>query len=141
MSASPAPRDRVPLAIGLDVFAVVLFVALGRRSHDESGAFTAVIETAAPFLIGLAAAWLIARAWRRPTNLSTGIVIWPTTILVGMIVRNLVFDRGTATSFVVVATLFVGAFLVGWRIVLRLVDQRRRVARAAGRAAPARPVR
>jgi hypothetical protein len=123
--SAPDPRDRVPLAVGLDVFAVVLFVALGRRSHDQSGTFTAVIETAAPFLIGLAVGWLVARAWRRPTNILTGVVIWPTTILVGMIVRNLVFDRGTATSFVIVATLFVGAFLVGWRIVLRLVDQRR----------------
>jgi hypothetical protein len=118
-------RDRVPLAVGLDVFSVVLFVALGRRSHDESGAFTAVIETAAPFLIGLAAGWAVAQAWKRPTNILTGIVIWPVTILVGMIVRNLVFDRGTATSFVIVATLFVGALLVGWRIALRLLEQRR----------------
>ena len=55
-------------------------------------------------------------------------MIWPVTILVGMVVRNLVFDRGTATSFVIVATLFVGAFVVGWRLVLRLVEQRRRVA-------------
>ena len=115
----------MPLAVGLDVFAVVLFVALGRRSHDQAGGFTAVLETAAPFLIGLVAGWVVARMWRRPTNLSTGIVVWPVTILVGMIVRNLVFDRGTATSFVVVATLFVGACLVGWRIVFRLVDQRR----------------
>lgn len=107
------------------MFAVVLFVALGRRSHDESGAFTAVIETAAPFLVGLAVGWLAARAWRRPTNILTGVTIWPVTILVGMIVRNLVFDRGTATSFVIVATLFVGTFLVGWRVVLRLVDGRR----------------
>lgn len=125
MPTSPAARDRVPLAVGLDVFAVVLFVALGRRSHDESGAFAAVVETAAPFLVGLAAGWLVARAWRRPTSLLTGIVIWPVTILVGMVVRNLVFDRGTATSFVIVATLFVGAFLVGWRVVVRLVDRRR----------------
>lgn len=124
MSSTP-PRDRVPLAVGLDVFAVVLFVALGRRSHDESGAFTAVVETAAPFLIGLAVGWWATRAWRRPTNILTGLAIWPTTILIGMIVRNLVFDRGTATSFVIVATLFVGALLVGWRVVLRLVDQRR----------------
>ena len=29
------------------------------------------------------------------------------TILVGMMVRNLVFDDGTASSFVIVATLFV----------------------------------
>ena len=120
-----SPRDRVPLAVGLDVFCVVLFVALGRRSHDESGVFTAVVETAAPFLIGLAAGWLLVRAWRRPTRLLTGVAIWPVTILVGMVVRNLVFDRGTAASFVVVATLFVGLFLVGWRAVLHLVDQRR----------------
>lgn len=125
MTGSPQQRDRVPLAVGLDVFVVVLFVAIGRRNHDESGAFTAVVETATPFLIGLVAGWLTARAWRHPTRLLTAIVIWPVTILVGMIVRNLAFDRGTATSFVVVATLFVGACLVGWRLVLRLVDQRR----------------
>ena len=125
MTPSPHARDRVPLAVGLDVFAVVLFVAIGRRNHDESGAFTAVIETAAPFLIGLVAGWLVARAWRHPTSLLTGVVIWPVTILVGMIVRNLAFDRGTAASFVIVATLFVGACVVGWRLVLRLIDQRR----------------
>lgn len=125
MPSSPAPHDRVPLAVGLDVFAIVLFVALGRRSHDESGAFTAVIETAAPFLVGLGVGWWAARAWRRPTNILTGVAIWPVTILVGMIVRNLVFDRGTATSFVIVATLFVGTFLVGWRVVLHLIDERR----------------
>lgn len=119
------PRDRVPLAIGLDVFAVVLFVALGRRSHDESGALAAVVETAAPFLVGLAVGWGTIRAWRRPTRVVTGLAIWPITILVGMIVRNLVFDRGTATSFVVVATLFVGAFLVGWRVAVGWVDRRR----------------
>lgn len=125
MPSSPTARDRVPLAVGLDVFSVVLFVALGRRSHDESAAFTSVIETAAPFLIGLAAGWLVARMWRRPTSIVTGLIVWPVTILVGMIVRNLVFDRGTATSFVVVATLFVGLFLVGWRAALRLVELRR----------------
>ena len=125
MRSSPSTADRVPLAVGLDVFSVVLFVALGRRTHDETGAFAAVIETAAPFLVGLAAGWLVARAWRRPAKIVTGVVIWPVTILVGMMVRNLAFDRGTATSFVVVATLFVGACLVGWRTVLGLVDHRR----------------
>jgi hypothetical protein len=69
--------------------------------------------------------------WRRPTSLLTGLIVWPVTILVGMVVRNLVFDRGTATSFVVVATLFVGLFLVGWRAALRLVDQRELSRRAA----------
>lgn len=125
MASRRAPHDRLPLAVGLDVFVVVLFVALGRRSHDGSGAFAAVLETAAPFLIGLAVGWMVVRAWRRPAGILTGVMIWPITILVGMIVRNLAFDRGTAAAFVIVATAFVGALLVGWRAALRLLDRRR----------------
>ncbi len=125
-------KDRLPLAIGLDVFVVVLFVAIGRRSHDESGAFTAVVETTLPFLIGLGAGWFLARAWRRPTKVLTGVMIWPVTLLVGMIVRNLVFDRGTAASFVAVATVFLGLFLVGWRVAFRLLEQRRQPSRTLG---------
>ena len=111
---------RLTLAVALDVFVVVLFVAIGRRNHEESGAFRSVIETAAPFLIGLAVGWAATRAWQRPMQLLTGLMIWPITVLVGMIVRNLVFDRGTATSFVIVATIFLGATLVGWRALTRV---------------------
>ena len=119
------PSDRrLATAIGLDVFVVVLFVAIGRRNHEESSAFVDVMKTDAPFLIGLGAAWLTTRAWRRPTALLTGIAVWPVTVLVGMVARRTLFDRGTATSFVVVATLFLGAFLVGWRIAARAIDGR-----------------
>lgn len=121
----PSNRD-LGLGVGLDVFSVVVFVAIGRRNHDETGAFTAVFETSAPFLIGLAVAWLIVRAWRRPTKVRTGLLLWPITVLVGMIVRNLVFDDGTAASFVIVATLFLGACLVGWRAALKTITARRR---------------
>jgi hypothetical protein len=68
---------------------------------------------------------LIVRAWRRPTKVTTGVLIWPITVLVGMIVRNLVFDDGTATSFVIVATVFLGACLVGWRAALKAITARR----------------
>jgi hypothetical protein len=122
-------RDRrLAVAVGLDVFVVVLFVAIGRRNHDESGALADVLRTAAPFLGGLAVGWAVVRAWRRPTRVLTGVVVWPVTVLVGMVLRRLVFDDGTATAFVVVATLFVGAGLVGWRALARLVDRRRDVA-------------
>jgi hypothetical protein len=118
---------RLGLAVGLDVFVVVLFVAIGRRNHQDDSAFVGIVETALPFLVGLAAGWLLARGWNRPLAMLTGLVVWPTTLLVGMIVRNLVFDRGTATSFVIVATLFLGAGLVGWRIVANRVLRRRNV--------------
>ena len=116
---------RLAVAVGLDVFVVILFVAIGRREHEQSSAFTDVLETGAPFLIGLAIAWLATRAWRRPTTLRIGLAVWPITVLVGMIVRRAVFDRGTATAFVIVATLFLGAGLVGWRAGWRLTERRR----------------
>ncbi len=72
------------------------------------------------------------RAWRQPTSVRTGLLIWPIVILVGMLLRRFVFDDGTATSFIVVTTIFLGLFLVGWRAVWTLVESRRhRSARAA----------
>jgi hypothetical protein len=112
---------RLELAIGLDVFVVVLFVAIGRRTHEEGSAFTGVLKTALPFLIGLAIAWGAVRAWKRPAAVLTGLAIWPITVLAGMVIRRSVFDGGTAPSFVVVATLFLGAFLVGWRWIAGLL--------------------
>lgn len=119
---------RLPLAMALDLAAVMAFVILGRRTHDEGNGFVQIAETAAPFLVGLAAGWALARAWRRPARVTTGLVIWPTTLLVGMIVRRTAFDDGTATSFVIVATLFLGATIVGWRLVVSALDRRRRPA-------------
>ena len=61
---------------GLDTFAVVLFVAIGRREHEQDSAISGLINTAAPFLIALAIAWLVLRAWKRPTDLRVGVGIW-----------------------------------------------------------------
>ena len=58
------------------------------------------------------------------------VLIWPIVILVGMLLRHFVFDDGTATSFIIVATIFLGVFLVGWRAVWTLVESRRH--RSAG---------
>jgi hypothetical protein len=119
-----APKDRVPLAVGFDTALVVAFVAIGRRNHDEDPGVLGLLSTTAPFLIGLVAAWVIARAWNEPTRVRTGLMIWPVTVAVGMIVRQVVGD-GTALSFVIVATLFVGATLVGWRAVFEAIANHR----------------
>ena len=37
----------------------------------------------------------------------------------GLELRHFVFDRGTATPFVIVATLVLGAFIVGGRFAVR----------------------
>lgn len=122
---------RLALAVGLDVFVVTLFVALGRRTHEQGSAFVDVLETGAPFLIGLAIAWAVVRAWRKPLAVLTAVAIWPVTVLVGMVARRLIFDRGTATAFVVVATLFLGAALVGWRVAYQWWSAKRTISHPA----------
>ena len=117
-----AAPDRVPLAAGLDTAMVVVFVAAGRRTHDQDPGIQGLIETAAPFLIGLVLTWLVARAWRRPDQPVTGVVVAAGTVIFGMLLRRFVFDEGTAMSFVLVASAFIGATLVGWRVIVAAID-------------------
>ncbi len=122
---------RVPLALGIDVFSVTLFVAIGRREHERDSAIAGLISTAAPFLIALALAWLILRVWHRPTDWRIGVGICAITVVAGMALRNLVFGDGTATSFVIVTTLFLTLFLVGWRLAYALFERRSQQVHAA----------
>ena len=99
----------------LDVAAIVAFVVIGRSTHDEQGTLAGTFGTAAPFLIALVAAWLLMRAWQEPISWKTGIGIWLITAVAGMLLRRFAFHDGTAASFLIAGTLFLGAFLVGWR--------------------------
>ena len=107
-----------------DIVAVVVFVAIGRRNHKEGEAVDAVLTVAAPFLIALAVGWIAARAWTRPMQVDAAFIIWPITVALGMVLRNLVFDRGTALPFIIVATLVLGVFLVGWRMLAAVAERR-----------------
>lgn len=116
-----APHRRVVLAAVADVLVVIVFVAIGRRSHDEGGALAGIASTAWPFLVGLGVGWIVTQAWRRPTALATGVGIWIVTVLVGMLVRRFLAGDGTAPAFIVVATIFTGTFLIGWRAIAALL--------------------
>ena len=103
----------------LDVLVVVIFVIIGRETHEEGNALAAFVETAAPFLIGLALGWGLVRARDVPRSTATGLAVVTSTLVVGMLGRRVVFDDGTAVSFVIVATLFLSAGMLGWRLVSR----------------------
>lgn len=115
---------RTPLAAALDTASIVLFVAIGKREHEQDTAVGALVETAAPFLIALAVAWLVLRVWLRPTEWRIGVGVWAIVMAVGMLLRRLVFDDGTATSFVIVAGAFLALTLIGWRLVVLVSDRR-----------------
>lgn len=126
---STAPPRPVPpvVAVALDAVLVVVFAVLGARTHHD-GALTpgAVADVAWPFLAGLAVAYALlvglgrvgegrAGVGRNPAGLVPGVGVWLTVLVVGMVLRRLTGD-GTALAFVLVATGFTLATLLGWRL-------------------------
>ena len=104
----------------MDVIGVLVFCALGRRSHAEGVTVTGVAATAWPFLTGTVLGWLASRGWRRPTVLvPTGVVVWLCTVVVGMVLRK-ASSAGVAASFVVVAASVTAVLLLGWRAAVGL---------------------
>ncbi len=102
-----------------DAASIMIFVAIGRKNHDEGQAASGIFRVAAPFLLALLAGWVIARMWKEPLSQRSGVLISLTTIVLGMLLRNIVFDDGTATAFIIVATVFLGTLLNGWRAFAR----------------------
>lgn len=127
-SSTPARAGGISRAAGLrfllDVSCVIIFVIVGRRNHGETTDAEGTLRTAAPFLLALVCAWLGSRAWLAPSALATGVVLWVATAAVGLGIRRFVFDDGTATPFVIVATLVLGLLLVGTRLPKRRIVRR-----------------
>lgn len=124
--ALASPGRRTALALGLDLVVVAVFTLIGRRTHEEPLDLAGWWDTLWPFLAGLAIGWTVvamtSQAW--PTRIWHGLTVWIATVFGGMALRDMV-GQGTALPFVVVATLFLGATLVGWRVVLWGIDRRR----------------
>jgi hypothetical protein len=119
---------RLELSFALDTTAVVLFVVIGRRNHDQDPGVGGIVSTVWPFLIALLVGWLVQRAWRQPMALRTGAVVWAVTWAGGMALRRLAGD-GTALSFVIVTGVFLGATIVGWRVIAAVISRRRSTGR------------
>ncbi|OBJ46072.1 hypothetical protein A5630_12740 [Mycolicibacterium mucogenicum] len=121
MTTEQATENRsAALAFLTDVVLVVIFCAIGRRSHAEGITVAGVAHTSWPFLTGTVAGWALSRGWRRPAALNpTGLVVWVSTVVIGMLLRK-ASAQGVAVSFVIVASTVTAVFLLGWRGLARL---------------------
>lgn len=107
------------IAFLADVVCVVIFCAIGRRSHAEGITLSGVAHTSWPFLTGTVAGWALSRGWRRPTALNpTGLAVWVSTVVIGMLLRK-ASAQGVAVSFVIVASTVTAILLLGWRGAVR----------------------
>jgi hypothetical protein len=123
---------KAPLvAFVIDVVLVLVFVLVGRRSHGEAETAAGILDTMWPFLVGLVLGWLVTLAWRRPLAiLWPGIPIWLMTVAAGMLLR-VAAGQGAAASFIVVATIVLGVFLIGWRLIALPITRHRAVRRVS----------
>ncbi|WP_265523205.1 DUF3054 domain-containing protein [Oerskovia flava] len=106
----------VLLAVVVDVAAILALAVGGRASHSADSPLTAVVGIVWPFAVGLAVGWLVLRAWRRPlAPWPVGVGLWVGTWGVAMVLRAAT-GAGLAPAFLVVSAAFLGATLVGWRL-------------------------
>lgn len=101
----------------LDLFVVVLFVVIGRHNHHHGDSLSGIVSTTWPFAVGLAAGWTIVVTRRQSgASLGAGVEVWLATVALGMVLRVLV-GQGTAVAFILVALAFLGALMLGPRLV------------------------
>ena len=104
---------------------VLVFVGIGRSVHAHGDRLLGIASTTWPFGVGLLVGWLTVTL-RKTSALSVrgGLVVTLSTVAVGMILRVLA-GQGTAVAFIIVALVFLGGAMIGWRVV-RMAACRRR---------------
>jgi uncharacterized membrane protein (UPF0136 family) len=102
----------------IDILIVVLFVGIGRSNHHHGESIAGIVSTTWPFAVGLAIGWLIVLFRHQDgISLGAGLEILLATVAAGMVLR-VIAGQGTAFAFVVVALVFLGALMLGLRLVL-----------------------
>ena len=93
-------------------------VVIGTRNHETDTGISGILFVAAPFWIAMSLVHLAPLLQRKNRKDANPYMVWGYTVVMGMVLRNLVFDRGTALAFIIVATVFLGITMFGWRALL-----------------------
>lgn len=131
--AMPAGARTAALVAG-DVVALLVFAAIGRRSHGEAAGLAAILEvgrTALPFIVG----WLAVAPWTGAFDpartagvvpmLRATLLGWAGGLLLGAVVRAGMIGRLSPASFYVVTFLVALLLLGGWRGAFALFERGR----------------
>jgi hypothetical protein len=120
-----------------DFFAVLVFAFIGRMNHAEGLSLHGLFSTTWPFALGAAIGWSLAYLYAHmradhgfdypfhPERVfPDGVLVWVGAVAIGMILRQQ-FHQGVALSFIIVATIVLGVFLLGWRAARMMLSRRR----------------
>ena len=105
-------------AFAFDALCILLMVVIGTRNHKTDTGISGILFVAAPFWIAMSLTHLAPLLQRKNRKDPNPYMVWGYTVIMGMLLRNMVFNRGTAAAFVIVATVFLGITMFGWRAVV-----------------------
>ena len=109
----------------IDFVIILLFVGIGRSTHDHGLSLAGLTSTTWPFAVGwLLATVIIIATGKSGKSVAGGRLVWLTTVAVGMLLR-VVAGQGIALAFVVVALGFLGIAMLGWRILWKGTERLR----------------
>jgi DUF3054 family protein len=124
------PRVRPWVAALGDLAVAVVFVLVGRRTHHEDAGVAGFFRVLWPFVVGLAVGWAVTGLFRAPLAVRRVVGAWLVTVATGVGLRIAVQGHELKLAFTIVALLFFGAGMLGWRAVVRLAQRRARPAAA-----------
>ncbi len=123
---APQATVRRLLPVVADLACVLVFAFAGKTSHEASHSDWVVVAIVWPYAVAVAVAHagvvLAGRSARRVWP--EGAVVLVVTYALGMALRAM-SGRGMAVGFLVVAALFLGLTMLGWRVVAQLAGSRR----------------
>jgi hypothetical protein len=109
-----------------DLAVVILFVLIGRHTHDRGSSLDSFLRILWPFGVGvLIASLAAARVVASRSAVVRGAVVAAVTTVVAMSLR-VASGQGTAAGFVIVSLVFLGAGMIAWRVAQQRWSHQRR---------------
>ena len=115
----------------LDVAWICLFAILGRENHSSDLTPLTVFAVAWPFLVGYVISAIVVNLPRSPRGIRRGAIVWIGMVVIAMAIRTVELGRLPEQAFVIVALVFLGAGMLGIRLLAMFVVWRRRRKRDA----------
>lgn len=113
----------------LDAILITIFAVIGVSSHDGDLGALNILRVAIPFLVPyILLAATIKPSWLIHNIFPAGIALWLVTVVIGPILRAVLFGDTSAAAFIFVSAGALAVLLLGRRSISNLVTRRRKTA-------------
>ncbi|GAA4109607.1 DUF3054 domain-containing protein [Enteractinococcus coprophilus] len=131
MTSEPltATKSTVAILLIVDAILIVVFAMIGISSHEGALEPLSIARVAIPFLIP----YLLLAGCIKPTQFihnifPMGVILWLSTVILGPILRAVLFGDTSALPFILVTAGVLAVLLIGRRIISTLVSRRKQTA-------------